>query len=641
MGKPYQRELEALTETYDWAMKLPLSELTTATRNLQSHPLLVIGSGGSLAAATFASTVHEACTCQLSRAATPLDACTLVSARGLSLLFLSAGGRNADIRGAFTALMRLEPSATTVMCFSPGSALSRQARQYSFTELIERDLPSGKDGFLSVNSLFGFAVLILRAYTKDRTLPSSYIELESGKVDGISPLHQLRDRLAPLWGKNYLLLIHGSDLRAAAVDMESKFSEAALGAVQVADLRNFAHGRHHWLAKHGDDTGVIFLVSEREARTAKRTSRLLPNTITQATVEVPGHGLIASLRALLWVFHFAGFAGQSVGIDPGRPGVPEFGSKVYSLNVWQAHEPSGTDLKRVAVDRKLAASGLSTCSDLRPHWEEGFDRFTERIERSRFQAFVSDFDGTLVNLRERVEGIKPEVAARLNDLLRGGIPIGIATGRGSSVRSALQSVISPKFHEMVYIGYHNCSEIGALSLEPQEPSDNPEGPLRSARELLESSELISDLCTMHPSGNQVGLRARDGVGVDVIYKIAQDVLSTLMPEQIQCLMSTHSVDIVPVSTSKTKLTQHLLRLGFKSQLVIGDMGQWPGNDYAFLEQPISLSSAQVSSSISNCWNLAPAGYVNVTATTHYLNAIRIKGATFQLVGLKEGVLRAN
>jgi hypothetical protein len=172
------------------------------------------------------------------------------------------------------------------MCFSPGSALSRQARQYSFTELIERDLPSGKDGFLSVNSLFGFAVLILRAYTKDRTLPSSYFELESGKVGGISPLPQLRDRLAPLWGKKYLLLIHGSDLRAAAVDMESKFSEAALGAVQVADLRNFAHGRHHWLAKHGDDTGVIFLVSERDARAAKRTSRLLPDTITQATVEV-------------------------------------------------------------------------------------------------------------------------------------------------------------------------------------------------------------------------------------------------------------------------------------------------------------------------------------------------------------------
>jgi hypothetical protein len=556
-------------------------------------------------------------------------------------MFLSAGGTNADVRGAFDAVMRLEPSSAVVMCFAPGSALARQAREYSMAQIIEHELPVGKDGFLSVNSLLAFAVLCMRAYTQPGTLPDDLCDLESGYADRHSPLQQMREELDPLWRKKYLLLIHGSDLRPAAIDMESKFSEAALGALQIADLRNFAHGRHHWIAKHGDETGVIFLSSEREAKVAKRTARLLPKDVAHVIVDVPGEGLIASLRGLLWVFHFAGFAGRILGIDPGRPGVPDFGGRIYSLNIWRSRI-QGMSIKKVAVDRKLAACCLSPSSILRCHWEEGFEAFMNGLEETRFQAIVCDFDGTLVDPSQRFGAISDELAAKLNGFLAEGIAIGIATGRGASVRDVLRSAISPQVQHLVHVGYHNCSDIARLDVEPPERTTKPRTQsLAAAVQSLRNSEVICQVCTIHPNVNQIGLRAREGISVEVVHKLARDVLSTLIGRELYCLVSTHSVDILPTDRAKTCLNRHLERLGFQQQLVIGDMGEWPGNDYALLAEPFSLSSARVSTSVSTCWNLAPEGHTNASATKHYLDAIQVEGLGFRLTGLRQGGWSAN
>lgn len=636
MGRPYNRELEALSDTYAWAMRLPIDELQIAIGDLRSAPLLVVGSGGSLAAASFVASVHEACTGQMSRAATPLDASNLQSARQLHVMFLSAGGRNADVRGAFEAVVKLEPLSVVVMCFAPGSPLARQARRSSRTHVFETELPHGKDGFLSVNSLLAFAVLCMRAYAPAGAMPDDLQALESGYADRHLPFEEMRPQLDALWRKKYILLIHGADLHPAAVDMESKFSEAALGALQVADLRNFAHGRHHWLAKRGNDTAVILLTSDRDANVAKRTARLLPKEVLSVVVKVPGEGLVASLRALLWVFHFASFAGGVLGIDPGRPGVPDFGGRIYSLNIWRS-QLQRTDIKRIAVDRKLAACCLPPLSDLRSRWEQGFEGFVNRLQKTRFQAIVCDFDGTLVDSSQRFGLIAEDLADKLNWILAAGIPIGIATGRGESVRKVLQTAVKPELQRGVYVGYHNCSDIVRLDIAPSKNTDGLlSHSLTTALENLRNSEVICDVCTIHPNANQIGLRARNGIGVDLVHKLARDVLSPLIGRDVYCFVSTHSVDIVPTDTTKTCLNRHLERLGFQQQLVIGDMGEWPGNDYALLAEPFSISSDRVSTSVSTCWNLAPVGHANSSATKLYLDAIRLDGPGFRFAGLKEG-----
>ena len=49
MGKAYQKELQNLYSTYDWAITVPINELRSFVRASWSLPLLSIGSGGARA----------------------------------------------------------------------------------------------------------------------------------------------------------------------------------------------------------------------------------------------------------------------------------------------------------------------------------------------------------------------------------------------------------------------------------------------------------------------------------------------------------------------------------------------------------------------------------------------------------------
>jgi fructoselysine-6-P-deglycase FrlB-like protein len=59
MGKPYERELAELPNTYAWAMEAPIAKLAEALSECSALPLIAIGSGGSLTAAEFACHMHQ------------------------------------------------------------------------------------------------------------------------------------------------------------------------------------------------------------------------------------------------------------------------------------------------------------------------------------------------------------------------------------------------------------------------------------------------------------------------------------------------------------------------------------------------------------------------------------------------------
>ena len=70
------------------------------------------------------------------------------------------------------------------------------------------------------------------------------------------PLDQIISHVLSALAPQTTCVLYSSSLRPAAVDIESRFVEAALGKVQATDLRNFGHGRHHWFAKRPDQTGI-------------------------------------------------------------------------------------------------------------------------------------------------------------------------------------------------------------------------------------------------------------------------------------------------------------------------------------------------------------------------------------------------
>lgn len=154
MGKPYASELESLGSTYDWALDTDIKELISGIAACAGLPLIVVGSGGSLTAAHYAAALHQGITGRVAKAVTPLELVTSGPwSREAAVMFLSAGGGNPDVIGAFKQVAAREPQKLVVVCSKRQSPLSEACEKYRYVDLIDFDLPTGKDGFLATNSL--------------------------------------------------------------------------------------------------------------------------------------------------------------------------------------------------------------------------------------------------------------------------------------------------------------------------------------------------------------------------------------------------------------------------------------------------------------------------------------------------------
>ena len=136
-------------------------------------------------------------------------------------------------------------------------------------------------------------------------------------------------------------------------------------------------------------------------------------------------------------------------MDPGRPHVPTFGRQLYNAKLIRPAETNGTNL---AVYRKC---GNRTNAPSRRH----SNAFIQGLKKARLTAVVLDYDGTICSHTERYGEAHDGSSEQLARLIRGGIRIGIATGRGKSVAEALRKALPKDTWPMVVVGYYNCGLI--------------------------------------------------------------------------------------------------------------------------------------------------------------------------------------
>lgn len=392
MGKPFASELENLPNTYAWALNADVSHLEKALIGTSSFPLLAVGSGGSYTTAYFITQLHEQVLRQSAKAVTPLELAWSEAVCGKAVILLSAGGRNPDIIGALKRAIQQEAARIIVVCFRKNSPLARLASAYRNIELIEFDLPSGRDGFLATNSLLAFNLLALRSYfgvsSRRTSLPKTLRKLLDENKSILQVAAALRENAKALWDARTIIILHGLVGATAAIDLESKFTEAALGVTQIADLRNFAHGRHHWLAKHGDSSAVLALVTPDDAKLTTKTIDQIPKSIPHVTLSTPYTGFEASIALTVKALYLTQAAGEAKGIDPGRPGVPPFGSKIYRLNAYgeMGMLNGRTNIEDLAICRKSrnTIEGLTRESSL-DSWRKYFAEFLQKIQTEKFR----------------------------------------------------------------------------------------------------------------------------------------------------------------------------------------------------------------------------------------------------------------
>lgn len=627
--RSYLAEIDRLPQAYESAMQADIADIARALDGWRGKPLIAVGSGGSYSAAHFAARLHETIIGTLARAATPLEVVSELPSASVGALLLSAGGRNPDALAAFRALARRDDIRPLVLCCEPDSLLARLATRHSRASLVSVRLPFGRDGYLATSSLLSSALVLGRAYeavTDHSTIPLTLADLLQNDV-GVC-VAELRKSTALLWQRLSTVVLYDPLSSPGATDLESKLVESALGAVLLSDFRNFAHGRHLWLARNGDTTGLIALASQSVLSLAQRTLDLIPSTIPSALVRVEHNGPAGMIESLVLAMLLTAAAAASKGIEVGQPRVPKFGRQLYHLRAVPARtsgKNSVTSTVASAIARKRSAS-----ADPSVDWTVAYDRFVARLCNARFGALVLDYDGTLSDGVDRFRGVSNSVRAPLIKLLRSGLVVGVATGRGTSAGEALRRALPRRFHDSVFVGYYQGAVIAPLGdADAPRAARPPDESLASVGALLTRHARISSMATIAVRRFQITANLNDPAQELEAWALINDVVATRVPMPLSVLRSRHSIDIVPPGVTKRLVVDAVqTRLGSTGGdvLCVGDRGGWPGNDATLLAGEFALSVDEVSSDPSTCWHLAPEGIAGVDATAYYLRRLAGNGA---------------
>jgi hypothetical protein len=633
MSKPYQSEIATLPKTISWALSVDISALVSFVCEAHGTSLITTGSGGSLSAAKLASIFHQIGAAGFSKSATPLELASLdeIDTKASFLLF-SAGGANTDIRTVFERLAVKEPRRFLVLTGRKATPIAILAKRYPCCQCIELDVPGGKDGFLATNSLIAFSIVIARAYALARRCNSSFSLLQSlisEKNKWNQHVALLEEMTALLWKRRHLVVLYSPDLEAAAVDIESRFTEAALATVQIADYRHFAHGRHHWLAKRGEDCGVLGFFSPPFRQLAENTFRYFPKSIPVVPMLFHEDAFGAGVSAMLTSILLAGFAGRERHIDPGCPGVPEFGRRIYHLR-W--NPPAMSRLAKnvhleTGIRRKLQAVGKQSNlgPDVLTAWLQAGSAFCRRLAKQPLKALVLDYDGTVVFTERRFSPISLNVAALLIRCLRNDMFVGVASGRGKSLRETLQKAMPREFWSRIIVGYYNGSQTGLLADDSLPKALPVEDELLVLQKRLACTAALLGKVKMEARYNQLSLVPDDHFRTEELWGVVTALLGDANRHRLSVVYSGHSVDIITGNTSKRAVIDHVRKAADTQAneiLCIGDKGKWPGNDSELLGQFPSLSVDEVSPDCDTCWNLAPVCCAGPNALVSYLSAIQ-------------------
>ena len=610
MKAPYRSELDALDRVYAEARGADVAELRRVAWVLGCGPTVFVGSGGSMVVARLAARLHE-CVCrQPAQACTPLETLDLPQLDDRGAMLFSSSAKHPDAQRVLEDFRRgrFRPSGlvTHRVAEDVQAVASPDTHVVTLPKLVQRD------GFLATGSILQAATLLLRAYLAAPELPEA---LAGGPDDG----QDMREDV---------LVLSGPSLAAVAADVEVRLVESGVACVQVADFRNFAHGRHTGFARRCGRTTVLVLSDRESQPLAEATAGLLPAGADVRRWHSDGPWESAVVSLLTRSMRLVATMAERAGVDVARPAVPVFGRRLYRLSLGRRVP----DRLAGGIARKLLASGSGDHPAARAVYGEAAAAWTEALAEQRFSGLILDYDGTVCWTQRRWELPDMEVRDALQALLNRGLIIGIASGRGRSLHSDLRRWIPAEQWSKVVVGLYN----GAVRLrlddelpDLREPSDWSRSVVAALGGVPSSWRL-----KVEERGPQVSVAVAEGL-------LHQGRLALVLRDRLddagvgaQIVASGHSVDIVEPSSTKSAVADGLEQYAGGGVLAVGDQGQLGGNDHALLSRSSwTLSVERCSADLQRCWFAGSGDRVGPALLVSYLKALRKRRNGFVFTGL--------
>lgn len=341
MGKPYHQELNNLSGIWYWGKEKSIDKLRDFKTHTGNKPLYVVASGGSATAAVLAAQLHELTTGHMVKWVTPLEFIQSNNVlENCNVLLISASGNNTEIIDAYNkALDALSNDAIIgIICTSTSNKLIKVVNSHSGYPpkviVQSTDMPIKRDGFLATNTLFCTCLWLLRAY--DINMPDFNQLFTLYKRNTIQ--EEVYKGLEKFNKVKTIIVLYDRYTKMTAIDIESKLVESGLANVQLADYRNFAHGRWNFIDKN-KNIGVVALNTNDMKKMASDTLNLLPKSTPVYNMHVDIPGIFGGAVLLVKSFYITQFFGDLKHVDPGKPKIPEFGRKIHHMK-WNINQES-------------------------------------------------------------------------------------------------------------------------------------------------------------------------------------------------------------------------------------------------------------------------------------------------------------
>lgn len=600
-------KLDAVPATLDLVAGFDPAPIATSLMQGNGRHALAIGSGGSVIAAEYFVRCRDSLGLGPTSVATPMRAVAdHHSLKSTQVWLFSAGGDNPDVIAAAQAVIDRGCVDLNLITRNPDGAAAAIVRQVGGAVHVV-PVADLKDGYLATHSLLAMTVGLLLASAMASREPASSpapLELIAARLTGSRDVSE-RSHLVEQWAgfrtSDTLIIAADPLLRPVASLLDTSLWEASLCPVQTTDFRNLAHGRHAWLHHRADDTVVLALTGSTSRASWAAIDDVLPDGLRRTALDHGRCGRLENLLGLIDGLSLIEAIGETLGIDPGKPGIGEFGRAIYDD---RSLEKLAHDLPPRVRHKRAAMAKADASHPEQPSLASIGSERLRTLEEADVGGAVFDYDGTIVTTDGRYEVPDQRIVDELVRLHRAGLKLGIATGRGGSVGDDLRKVLPADLLSSMVIGYYNGGYLRTADVQIE-----LDPPAQSAA--------IAATASWLEKRNDLFLEKRYKAGpmqisVDMHrlkhpYRFALDLAACplLASGEVRISASGHSFDIVPSSSSKAAVVEAIREAARPRTVILcfGDSGAAWGNDHALLSHPHGVSVGEVCGAPNGCWSL--------------------------------------